>query len=62
MKVKNLLALLDDEYRDAEVRLVDPSNQAFSFDFVYCSRLEGASQLPEKVIMLMPKLETCREN
>lgn len=56
MKVSQLIALLQAEDPNAEVRIIDPENQGVEYNLKYYSQRNGVMQIPEKLVYLMPIL------
>lgn len=58
MKVSQLIALLQAEDPNAEVRIIDPADQGIAYDIDYNSQQCGVTQIPEKLVYLMAHVST----
>jgi hypothetical protein len=54
MDAHKLAKLLLAEPNGTDVQIVDQYDQAYSHGFTYCSRVTGVTQLPVKLVMLIP--------
>lgn len=57
MDAHKLAALLLQEPKGTKVLLTDHGAQEISWDFIYCSRVQGTTQLPVKQVRLLPNIK-----
>lgn len=57
MRVRDLINLLGQEDPNAHVNLVDQRRQELSHDFSYISRIQGVSEIPVRLVLLMVKYD-----
>jgi hypothetical protein len=58
MNAHELAKMLLNESADAEVYLIDPSDQSFYYDFQVCSNTQGVPEIPQGEVMLLPALNS----